>query len=529
MMPNVLLPILLSCIAPLASATPLHKDPQTLEIRQEGLDWPKCSKTGKESCTIYMATGDTMFAKYRNAVLFDHDCNIKQAFRTEKDNPKIVLKGHLPKYVDIFVDDQARPQGRISYDSKDTPLNEESMACHKFPGTDGIIVNNRTNMSVPQDPTMKMQSCIIKSWAEDVSIFEVLDPDALLPWAAPPSPSQQRPKACCTSELADVGDGILYSNLSDEGEELGDVGQKLWWDLRDAMAGSETVPKPLWDADQDLRKRLGRVLPFVLNANDNREMGGLQQELERIYSLNRLSKRCVDESEPEAEWNTVVDAPLLEMVFGLGQGPEKVGFRCMGSDKIDSRWLPSHSSGLVSAAKQIDFVIHLGDAEIQSRIASRRWMFTPSINHTNRDGLRKKPIAISIETKTINRSEAEARVQLAIWVASQIERIRLLLSREVLDELISGMVFPLLFVQAENWSIFFARLDPDNLSHIHIYTGKRIGDTSSVLGVYSLLQCMRRLREFVEGTYAEWWHRVLDEVDQVYESGTGPQFVQMQE
>ncbi|KAJ3544002.1 hypothetical protein NM208_g3281 [Fusarium decemcellulare] len=135
---NLFLPILLSCITPLAGATPVYKGTQSLTTRQEGLDWPKCSKTGKESCTLYMATGDSRFATYRTAVLFDHDCNIKQAYMTEKTEPKIVLKGHLPKDVNIFVDDQVRPNGHIAYGSEEFPLGEDSMSCYKFPGTDGV-------------------------------------------------------------------------------------------------------------------------------------------------------------------------------------------------------------------------------------------------------------------------------------------------------------------------------------------------------------------------------------------------------
>ncbi|KAF4466647.1 zinc finger transcription factor 1 [Fusarium albosuccineum] len=144
---TVFLPILLSCITPPAGATPVYKGTQTLTTRQEGLDWPKCSKTGKESCTLYMATGDSRFAKYGTAVLFDHDCNIKQAYMTEKTEPKIVLKGHLPKDVNIFVDDQVRPNGHIAYGSEEFPLGEDSMSCYKFPGTDGVGCKNAFDCS----------------------------------------------------------------------------------------------------------------------------------------------------------------------------------------------------------------------------------------------------------------------------------------------------------------------------------------------------------------------------------------------
>lgn len=107
------------------------------------------------------------------------------------------------------------------------------------------------------------------------------------------------------------------------------------------------------------------------------------------------------------------------------------------------------------------------DETLQQRLLRHPELATPSINHTNRHGIRNNPIAISIETKTISRTEEEARVQLAIWISAQIQRIRFILDQGDSDtDLLTRMAFPLLFVQSSRWTIMFARLDPISMTRL---------------------------------------------------------------
>ena len=106
-----------------------------IERRQDTL-WPKCSPTGPGFCTVYMATADVKGAVYRTAVLFSSDCTITDAKLVDKTDPKITLKGHLPYYVDLYVDTDIHPRGHITYRGDNTDLGE-SMACYKYPDTDG--------------------------------------------------------------------------------------------------------------------------------------------------------------------------------------------------------------------------------------------------------------------------------------------------------------------------------------------------------------------------------------------------------
>ncbi|RYP07703.1 hypothetical protein DL765_009045 [Monosporascus sp. GIB2] len=128
---NIILsvPVLKAAASPAFSQT-------TLQERQ-GFDWDKCTRTGPESCTVYMATSDgTTRNEYRIATLYDSGCNVLQVYETDPHNTKIVLKGNLPHYVDLYADSFYRPNGHLSYYGKDYQLG--GMACHKFPGTDGV-------------------------------------------------------------------------------------------------------------------------------------------------------------------------------------------------------------------------------------------------------------------------------------------------------------------------------------------------------------------------------------------------------
>ncbi|KAM4059159.1 hypothetical protein HRG_007975 [Hirsutella rhossiliensis] len=165
--------------------------------------------------------------------------------------------------------------------------------------------------------------------------------------------------------LHEIGGGIFFRNLSDNAEELENEGRQLSWDLDDSASGLKTIPRSL--------------------------------EFSCIKAVVRESRRCDEECEPEAEWNGAVHGLILRIVFGGNDS--SVGYRCMTSDKIDSRWLPRHSAGFFSS-RMIDYGIYLEDGEqsqkpsgtLQERL--NRHAIAPSVNHINRLGLRSKPIAL---------------------------------------------------------------------------------------------------------------------------------------
>jgi hypothetical protein len=78
-----------------------------------------------------------------------------------------------------------------------------------------------------------------------------------------------------------------------------------------------------------------------------------------------------------------------------------------------------------------------------------------SFNHTRYGPLTNKPIVVSIETKSEGESLQEAEVQLAVWAAAHLSRLRDLLD-ESKTETTDLPWLPLLIAQGPQWYFLFA-------------------------------------------------------------------------
>lgn len=190
--------------------------------------------------------------------------------------------------------------------------------------------------------------------------------------------------------------------------------------------------------------------------------------------------------------------------------------------RITPEHRPTHSNNLTTG-KIVDYTIHLEPSgPARNIISSLIGMSTDSINHVGYEGLRTRPIAVSIETKTESRTVEEAKVQLGVWVAAQVARIETLVrqlasvvvqkptveacpgrlesematrgrrksrgrggrmpreeqprAQESIpspsvamvpdpSDFLSQTVFPLIDIQSEAWSLFLARVTPSNALH----------------------------------------------------------------
>lgn len=190
--------------------------------------------------------------------------------------------------------------------------------------------------------------------------------------------------------------------------------------------------------------------------------------------------------------------------------------------RITPEYRPTHSNNLTTG-KIVDYAIHLElSGPARDIVSSLIGMSTDSINHVGYEGLRARPIAVSIETKTESRTVEEAKVQLGVWVAAQVARIEALVKHlasvavqkptaeacscrlesematrgrrknrgrggrmpraeqsQTLESIpsppvvmvpdpsdfLSQTVFPLIDIQSEAWSLFLARVMPSNALH----------------------------------------------------------------
>ncbi|KAF5023645.1 hypothetical protein F66182_4290 [Fusarium sp. NRRL 66182] len=345
--------------------------------------------------------------------------------------------------------------------------------------------------------------------------------------------------------MATLGEaGVTYDDL-DDGELLGEAGDALYQDLYEITSMVGIYPAEICQDISNAIQRKHRIHDLYKNDKDSRSREQLLFELSEIQNIKRLSKRCSRDMEGEAEWNNAVHSTILRLA--LGTDDPFVGWRYIPNAKIDSRYLPLMSDGLTSSSKMIDYALFIGDDQDVAQSTGgvneqddpetsrnirldqpismfiRQW--SDSINHVSYTPLRYRPILLGIETKTVERTEAEARMQLGIWIAAHIRRIWSLggnlasSEADKLEQTIQDMVFPLIYVQSAKWSLMFARPfftdTPEGRSiKIVIYHDISLGETSSIQGIYQLLQAFRVLRKWGNEVYRGWWGGILDIVSE---------------
>jgi hypothetical protein len=372
------------------------------------------------------------------------------------------------------------------------------------------------------------------------------------------------------TSLWDVGNGVEYKPLADPADDqrkqLGTVGIKLLDQLEDVADG------PVFAArfeSQLVAAGIKKIKPHHLDHADDRPTTELISELQTIQIINAFSRRCVVNRDHESEWNNRVHTKILELA--LGSDEARVGFRTVTATRIAPEFRPTHSPGLTTG-KIVDYAMFLEPLQpARDALASLITTSFDSINHVRYEGLRTRPIAISIETKTESRSVEEAKVQLGVWLAGQVARIEALMRQVAVSEadgrfeeestsesgtskrrrvtsrashshshthaqlptptptidinipdataLLSQIVFPLVDVQSDSWSLFFGRISSDTsmptsrtqkpASRIHIFHSVPLGNTTNTVQTYRLIKSLKVLRTWVDTDFRDWWDRVL--------------------
>ncbi|KAF2245115.1 hypothetical protein BU26DRAFT_77053 [Trematosphaeria pertusa] len=379
------------------------------------------------------------------------------------------------------------------------------------------------------------------------------------------------------TSLWNVGNGVIYTHLANrtasKREQLGGNGLALLEKLEDVGDGP-VVPAKLKQrlAEADM----GKVKQHQFDTSDERPVDELLWELRTIQDIISLSHRCSVNRDHETEWNNRVHTKVLELA--LGNDETSVRFRSVTAARITPEYRPTHSNNLTTG-KIVDYAIHLEPSgPARDIISSLIGMSTDSINHVGYEGLRARPIAISIETKTESRTVEEAKVQLGVWVAAQVARIEALVGQLAplkvkkpaaeaqrsrlelemvtrgrrksrgrggrmsraeqlqtqeltpsptvvmvpdLSDILSQTVFPLIDIQSEAWSLFFARVTPSNAPHlsnsdirkpvsnIQIFHSVPLGNTANTVQTYRLVKSLKVLRDWVDGDFRKWWDGFL--------------------
>ncbi|KAH7009297.1 uncharacterized protein B0I36DRAFT_402404, partial [Microdochium trichocladiopsis] len=122
----------------------------------------------------------------------------------------------------------------------------------------------------------------------------------------------------------------------------------------------------------------------------------------------------------------------------------------------------------------------------------------PTINQSGYFPIHDRPLAISIETKTPEAGEGGALAQLAVWISCGHRRV---------PETLRLPSLPFLRVVGHAWTLGFAIDMGDKIALVDF--PHEIGHTRTIVGAYRLLANLRRVVEWADGPYREWFGRVV--------------------
>ncbi|RSL99244.1 hypothetical protein CDV31_012252 [Fusarium ambrosium] len=251
---------------------------------------------------------------------------------------------------------------------------------------------------------------------------------------------------------------------------------------------------------------------------------------DRLRAIVDDSISCSNLHRSEAAWNCLVHTPLLRQTTSMFPFLEvepitsahiKPAFRPLlaTGDETPSRRsnasvsdmssVSEHSMGTTrtspsSVHKMVDFALVLSPgSELQNLIKiflSKQSSKTSTINQTSYEPLRTRPAPIFIETKTASGNMDTANAQLGIWVAAWHQRLRSIVDLGGGTE--SVITVPVIQVVGSVWTLLFVT---DAGPEIHLLDGDfRIGDTSTIVGIYQLQAAMSALGVWVKETFEPW-------------------------
>lgn len=152
------------------------------------------------------------------------------------------------------------------------------------------------------------------------------------------------------------------------------------------------------------------------------------------------------------------------------------------------------------------------------KLAARDPFTTAAWNHTRYAPLQKRPIAISIETKLTGRDWDTAKIQMSIWVASQLNKLEDLVAH--VGGGLPGLPFlPVIVIQGHEWYFLAAtRIHGETVGLMSknkyrkasngiqiLWERVLVGSTQTILGVYQIVAAVQVLGRWCDDVYRPWF------------------------
>ena len=283
---------------------------------------------------------------------------------------------------------------------------------------------------------------------------------------------------------------------------------------RDNFAATEEMILDFQWAKEDERRR-GKEAD---NAAIKQITGGLGHTLfwYRASTIYEATNECLRDRDPEPAWNSEVHSAILRLALTGHWAAQEVWYKDITVARISNKSLvPWNIATGAMQSKMVDYAILINPSQtftgnpseflhnhIIEKLRTEKDSASISINQTESEWVRFKPIAVNIETKRGAVGEDEAHVQLATWLTAQYSRLRQLMPDKAKAKLPS---FPVLSVQGQRWLLMIASLQDND--RINLIKELYLGDTDSIAGVYQVIAAIRRIAQWVNDDYRPWFEK----------------------
>ncbi|KPM37983.1 hypothetical protein AK830_g8584 [Neonectria ditissima] len=349
---------------------------------------------------------------------------------------------------------------------------------------------------------------------------------------ASPSPSKRRRQSPSKrrqtmASLAQLKRPIKLVNPEDMITALPNDAHGLYYNLLAVSSKSAILPNALQKLMNPAVAR--QVLPFMWQTDDKPQEQ--DEVLARGYSdmldILQEAKDATRYNKGESAWNGQVHYPLLKLALSsfASVKAETITnahiFKPFRPEDHDG-WGGSASSSVASSQsslgddhgsveptsvhKMIDFaLLLLPDQPLQVAIDTVLQQQYCTINQTTYEALRTRPAPVFVETKVSTGNMASSNVQLAVWTAAWHERLRAIRT----DRRI--ITVPLIQVYGNVWQVLFAVDNGDDL--LLLDESMRIGDTSTITGLYQLRAALAVIARWMDGDFRDWITKFLTDAN----------------
>jgi hypothetical protein len=235
---------------------------------------------------------------------------------------------------------------------------------------------------------------------------------------------------------------------------------------------------------------------FYAVRDGQEDLVAVHHQMQRIC---RNSLKCKDRMEYEPAWNDLVHCRVLEEAL---EGQDTVAFRNITLCRTLKAF---HDNDPGLRENKVDYGIFLqpagGDDGLGERLSDLA-SEDVDLTHFALSDFALTPLAISIETKTLQAKPIEGPVQLANWVRAHFRQLARVVERCRHGPDYQLPILPIIYVYGNIWRVDFAhRCDGKTM----IYEGMVVGDTHTVYGCYQVCAAIRRLATWVQEDFRRWW------------------------